>query len=272
MQEYLDKLEKRLKLKGFSPRTVKSYKYNISNFLRFSNKKPENVQKEDIETYFMTLINKGSQSNTVRLNYSCLKFFFTWVVPRNINFHSIDQPKKKKSLPKVLTKTEIGKMISCTFNLKHKLLIELLYSSGLRVSEAINLKINEIDIENNIVRVNQGKGKKDRISILSERFKKDLLNYLCKERDNNIYLLCKGNSHIVLKTAQRIVGIAAKKAKLNKRVTPHMLRHSFATHLLENGTDIRYIQKLLGHSRLETTQIYTKVSNNDLKNIKSPLD
>jgi len=272
MQEYLDKLEKRLKLKGFSPRTIKSYKYNISNFLKFVNKKPENVQKEDIESYFMTLINKGKQTATIRLNYSCLKFFFTWIVPKEINFHSIDQPKKKKSLPKVLAKSEIEKMIKITSNLKHKLLIELLYSSGLRVSEAINLKINEIDIENNVVRVNQGKGKKDRISILSERFKKDLLNYLCKKRDNDIYLFSKGNSHVVLKTAQGVVAIAAKKAGLNKKVTPHMLRHSFATHLLENGTDIRYIQKLLGHSRLETTQIYTKVSNNDLKNIKSPLD
>ena len=272
MQEYLDELEKRLKLKGFSPRTIKSYKYNIGKFFEFVKKKPENVQKEDIEAYFMTLINKGKQTATIRLNYSSLKFFFTWIVPREINFHSIDQPKKKKSLPKVLIKSEIERMIKATTNLKHKLLIELLYSSGLRVSEAINLKVNEIDIENNSVRVNQGKGKKDRISILSEHFKKDLLKYLCQKRDNNIYLFSKGDSHIVLKTAQRIVAIAAKKAGLDKKVTPHMLRHSFATHLLENGTDIRYIQKLLGHSRLETTQIYTKVSNNDLKNIKSPLD
>ena len=272
MQEYLDELEKRLKLKGFSPRSIKSYKYNISNFLKFVNKKPENVLKDDIESYFMKLINKGFEPATIRLNYACIKFFFSFVVPREINFNLIDLPKKKKSLPKVLTKTEIESMIENTKNLKHKLLIELLYSSGLRVSESISLKISDIDTENNTVRINQGKGKKDRFSVLSEKFKKDLLKYLCQKRDNNIYLFCKGDYHIVLKTAQRIVENAAKKAKINKKVTPHMLRHSFATHLLENGTDIRYIQKLLGHSRLETTQIYTHVSNRDIKNIKSPLD
>lgn len=272
MEEYLERLEQRLKLKGFSRNTIKVYKYNLSNFLKFVKKKPEYVLKEDIESYFTYLINKGFKVASIRLNYASLKFFFTWIVPRDINFIAIDRPKKEKRLPMVLAKKDIKEMINNTSNLKHKLLIELLYSSGLRVSEAINLKIQDIDIENNVVRVNYGKGAKDRVSILSNKFKEDLLKYLCKKRDNEVFLFSKGDNHIVLKTAQRIVENAAKKAKLNKRVTPHMLRHSFATHLLEDGVDIRHIQKLLGHSRLETTQIYTHVSNRDIKNIRSPLD
>ncbi|MBT7474634.1 tyrosine-type recombinase/integrase, partial [Candidatus Woesearchaeota archaeon] len=195
-----------------------------------------------------------------------------WVIPRNIDFVKIDTPKKEKKLPKVLSKKDILSMIDNTENLKHKLLLEILYSSGLRVGEAVNLKISDIDVDRNIIRVNQGKGSKDRQSILSKKLKEDLLKYLCTKRDNDIYLFSKRENHIVIKTAQKIVDNAAKRVKLNKKVTPHMLRHSFATHLLENGTDIRYIQKLLGHSRLETTQIYTHVANNDLKNIKSPLD
>jgi len=272
MQEYIQELEKRLKLKGYSLKTIKVYKYNTIKFLKFIKKDPKNVLKQDIEGYFIHLINKNFKSASIRLNYACLKFFFIYVIPLKINFKIIDMPRKEKKLPKVLTRSEIKKMIEVTTNLKHKLLIELLYSSGLRIGEAIKLKIQDINIENNLIRVNEGKGKKDRISILSENFKKDLLVYLCKKRDNNVFLFCKGNGHIVIKTGQRIVEIAAKKAGIIKKVTPHMLRHSFATHLLDNGVDIRYIQRLLGHSNLETTQIYTHVSNNDVKNIVSPLD
>jgi site-specific recombinase XerD len=272
MQNYIEKLEYRMKLKGFSPKTIKSYTYNTQNFLNFIKINPEKVSKEDIESHFANLIKKGYMSASIKLNYASIKFFFTWVIPRNIDFVKIDTPKKEKKLPKVLSKKDILSMIDNTENLKHKLLLEILYSSGLRVGEAVNLKISDIDVDRNIIRVNQGKGSKDRQSILSKKLKEDLLKYLCTKRDNDIYLFSKRENHIVIKTAQKIVDNAAKRVKLNKKVTPHMLRHSFATHLLENGTDIRYIQKLLGHSRLETTQIYTHVANNDLKNIKSPLD
>ncbi len=272
MEEYLEKLDYRMKLKGFSPKTIKSYSYNLKQFLSFIDKNPEKVSKEDIESYFANLIKKDYMSASIKLNYASIKFFFTWVIPKNIDFVKIDTPKKEKKLPRVLSKKEILSMINNTKNLKHKLLLEVLYSSGLRVGEAVNLKIIDIDVDRNIIRVNQGKGSKDRQSILSEKLKEDLLKYLCTKRDNDIYLFSKKETHIVIKTAQKIVANAAKRSELNKKVTPHMLRHSFATHLLEDGVDIRYIQKLLGHSRLETTQIYTHVANNDLKNIKSPLD
>jgi integrase/recombinase XerD len=272
MQEYIERLEYRMKLKGFSPKTIKVYKYNIQKFLNHIEIDPEKVSKEEIESYFANLINKGYMAASIKLNYASIKFFFTGVLPKNIDFVKIDTPKKGKKLPKVLSKKEILSMITDTKNLKHKLLLEVLYSSGLRVSEAVNLKISNIDVDRDIIRVNKGKGSKDRQSILSKRLKEDLLKYLCTKRNNDIYLFSKNEGHIVIKTAQKIVANAAKRSKLNKKVTPHMLRHSFATHLLENGTDIRYIQKLLGHSRLETTQIYTHVADNDLRNIKSPLD
>jgi len=272
MQDYIEKLEYRMKLKGFSPKTIKTYTYNVSQFIKFVSKDPEKVSKEDIESYFANLIDKKYMSASIKLNYASLKFFFSWVIPRNIDFIKIDTPKKTKQLPRVLSKKDIISMINNTKNLKHKLMIEILYSSGLRVGEAVKLKLNDIDADRNVIRINQGKGNKDRQSILSNKLKEDLLKYLCTKRDNDIYLFSKNESHIVIKTAQKIVSNAAKKAKLNIKVTPHMLRHSFATHLLEDGVDIRYIQKLLGHSRLETTQIYTHVANNDLRNIKSPLD
>ena len=147
MQEYIERLEYRMKLKGFSPKTIKVYKYNIQNFLNHIEIDPERVAKEDIESYFANLIEKGYMSASIKLNYASIKFFFTWVLPKNIDFVKIDTPKKEKKLPKVLSKKEILSMIDSTENLKHKLLLEVLYSSGLRVGEAVNLKISDIDVD-----------------------------------------------------------------------------------------------------------------------------
>jgi len=180
-------------------------------------------------------------------------------------------PKREKKLPKVLSKEDILTMINKTKNIKHRLLIKLLYSSGLRVSEAIKIKKQDFDFKRNLIRIEQGKGKKDRYTLLAKNLRNDLLRFFCKHNIKD-YLFCGRKDHLTIKSAQKIVDNAAKKARINRKVTPHMLRHSFATHLLENGVDIRYIQHLLGHSNLQTTQIYTKVSNLDILKIKSPLD
>ena len=180
-------------------------------------------------------------------------------------------PKKKKTLPKVLSKEEINLIINNIKNSKHKLMIEILYSSGLRLSELINLKREDINLNENTIRINQAKGKKDRLTILSQKVKKELQIYLVKTefKTKNLFETNR-NKKYTKKSIQEIL----KKASIiiSKHITPHQLRHSFATHLLESGTDIRYIQRLLGHSKLETTSIYTYVAKNKLENIKSPYD
>jgi len=165
-------------------------------------------------------------------------------------------------------------MLEATANLKHKLLMEIMYASGLRVSEAIKLKIKDIDLAEGIIRVNLGKEKKDRQTILSKRAIEDLKTFLETREDDNQYLFtgAQNKGYLSTRSAQKIVLQAAKLAGIKKDISCHNLRHSFATHLLEKGVDIRYIQKLLGHKRLETTQLYTQVSTQKLKEISSPLD
>ena len=147
-----------------------------------------------------------------------------------------------------------------------------LYSSGLRVSEIVKVKISDLDTNKLVVLVRQGKGRKDRLSIFAKSMKSLLLEYLCQRKADSKFLFPGRKGHIHVKTVQKVLEQASKKAKLNKKVTPHMLRHSFATHLLEQGTDIRYIQSLLGHRNLKTTEIYTRVSKTRLEKIQNPLD
>ena len=173
----------------------------------------------------------------------------------------------------MLSKEEIERMLAKTTNPKHNFLISLMYSAGLRVSETIKIHMRDFDLDRKIIMVRQGKGQKDRCTLLSEKLipilKKQLL---LKKPGDYLFTGAQGNGHLTSESAEKIIKRAAETAGIAKKVSCHSLRHSFATHLLEAGTSIRYIQELLGHSRLETTQIYTKVANNNLQNIKSPLD
>ena len=175
----------------------------------------------------------------------------------------------------MLDKEEIQAMISNTKNVKHRLFLKFLYGSGLRVSEATSIKIEDLNVEERMGMVVSGKGRKDRHIILSEGFVKDIPKYLKKRANkagNNPFLFNIGDRCITTKMGQKIVKLAASRLGMTKRVFPHALRSSFATHLLENGTDIRIIQELLGHSNLSTTERYTKVSREQLKKVRSPLD
>jgi len=241
--------------------------------LNFASKSPKEITNEDIKRYLESLSNKEVSNATLNLAINALNFYYTQVLKRKF-FFDIKHPKKEKRLPVVLTKNEIRRMLEVTKNLKHKLLMEIMYASGLRVSEVIKLKISDIDLEEGIIRVNLGKGKKDRQTILSKRAIEDLKTFVGTKKDNNQYLFtgAQNKGHLSTRSAQKIVLQTAKLAGIKKDVSCHSLRHSFATHLLEKGVDIRYIQKLLGHRRLETTQIYTQVSTQKLKEIESPLD
>ncbi|MEA3414440.1 MAG: site-specific tyrosine recombinase/integron integrase [Nanoarchaeota archaeon] len=270
-EKALENLKQKLVFRGFSLQTVKSYVYNSKKFLEYLDESSQKVDEMAVKEYFQNLYDKKYDVSTIRLVKASLDFLIKNVLRKNFVIEDIPYPKKKKTLPKVLSKNEIKIIFNETINQKHKLILQMLYSSGIRLNELINLKREDIDPSRKTILISQGKGKKDRITILSEKLSKDLFDYICKTEFKTKYLFESSRTKkYSQKTIQKILEKSSK--KLNKKVTPHMLRHSFATHLLESGTDIRYIQKLLGHSNLETTSIYTKVANTDLLKIKSPLD
>ncbi|MFA6426883.1 MAG: site-specific tyrosine recombinase/integron integrase [Candidatus Magasanikbacteria bacterium] len=263
-------LERELRIRNYSRSTIDSYVHYNEELLRFCQKDPREANTEDIKNYLDYLGQKVS-SSTVAVAYNALHFYYGQIWKRNFFLH-IKQPKKNKYLPVVLSKEEVNKMIEVTTNPKHNCIISLLYGTGVRVSELTHIKMCDIDIDRKMLRVFQGKGKKDRLVVLPRK----LLSILevqagLKNKDDFLFTNGRGE-RLTEATIQKIVSQAAQKAGLRKKVSPHTLRHSFATHLLENGTDIRYIQELLGHAKLQTTQIYTHVARNNLAEIKSPLD
>lgn len=265
-----DNLARELRIRNYSKKTADSYiRYN-QEFLRFCEKDPREAMAEDIKNYLDYLACEWSAS-TVSVAYNALLFYYKTIWRRQF-FVNLPHPRKEKHIPVVLAKEEVKKMINLPSNPKHHCIISLLYGAGLRVSELTHIKMRDIDFDRNLLRVFQGKGKKDRMTLLPEALKEILIKQENLKIPND-YLFTNGRgSRLTEATIQKIVVSTAKKAGIAKNVTPHTLRHSFATHLLENGTDIRYIQELLGHAKLQTTQIYTHVANNNLKNIVSPLD
>ena len=268
----LDKLETELKIRGFSKRTVDTYIFHAKKFLEFVKKNPSSVIEDDAKRFIAYLMTtKRYKPGSVNLALSSLKFFYKEIL-QNTAFNAVKAPKLEKKLPTVLTKEEVKKLLSVLENPKHRLLVEFLYSSGLRVSECVSLKIDDLDLTEKIGKIKHGKGNKERYIILSDNLILHLNEYMKNKKDSTSYIFSVNNRPITIRQAQKIVKDAANKAGIRKRVFCHALRSSFATHLLESGTDIRVIQELLGHSNLSTTQIYTKVSTQQLKKVKSPLD
>lgn len=265
MQE-LEKLKTELKLRGFSHLTVRNYAFFVEKFLKQSNKSIDIVTEDDVKAYLGDLISNKSKSTTM-LAAAALKFFFTEILKKPVS--GIKIPKKDRKLPEVLTKDEVKALIASAETKKSKLMISLLYSSGLRVSELVKLKSQDVRFEENIGWARGGKGGKDRMFILSNQLVHELQDYLSKKEYNYIF---SKEKPLTTRNVQKIIKRLRDKASINKKVTPHTLRHSFATHLLESGTDIRLIQTLLGHASLSTTQLYTHVSSEQLKKIQNPLD
>ncbi|MDP2906996.1 MAG: tyrosine-type recombinase/integrase [Nanoarchaeota archaeon] len=269
--EILKKLETELKLRGFSPNTVKAYTTANTLFLEWIKKQPEQVTEQDVKDYLGHLISdKKIAPSSIALKKAALKFLFDEILKKGIvNFKT---PKIPKQVPVVLTRDEVRKLIDSAGSYKSKVIIQFLYSSGLRLSELINLKINDLEIKEKIGWVRRGKGNKDRMFLLSETIIKELEKYMLTLDANEKYLFPGVEGHVSARNVQKIIENATERACLRKKVHPHMLRHCFATHLLDAGVDIRKIQELLGHANLQTTQIYTSVSKEELKKVKSPLD
>src|SRR4030067_1320464 len=268
----LKKLETELKLRGFSKQTSKMYLFYNRKFLEFIKKDPEEIKDDDIKEFLACKMSDDSLSNaSISLIKASLKFFYMEMLGKNMSL--IKTPKATKRLPVVLSREEIKNLLDNTENIKHSLLIELLYSTGLRLSECINLQYCDLDLNDGIGWVRLGKGAKDRIFIVSDIFKKDLLDYIEKKNAGGKgYIFSINGRKMSSSGIQHAIKISAERAGIDKPVHVHTLRHSFATHLLENGVDIRKIQKLLGQSNLPTTEIYTQVSSEEIKKLKSPLD
>ncbi len=266
-EDYLKELQELCVLKGFSVQTKKTYLFQVEKFLNFCKKSSLNLSPESVKCYLLSM---DLSTNTSRLAYASLKFFFLNILLIKEFTEKVPVKKKIKLLPKVISKENIKKMLEITKNLKHKIIMELLYSSGIRLNELLNLKRKDLDFDRNIINVRLGKGAKDRITLMSESLKIDLLKYYSTYEFKTEFVLEGRNGKYTKRSVQEVLEQLGK--KLDIKLTPHMLRHSFATHLLEQGTDIRHIQKLLGHSDLKTTEIYTHVSNTNLSKIKNPLD
>jgi integrase/recombinase XerD len=272
--EKTEKFKDWLRSRRYSESTVTTYSEALKTFLKYYHDKPVNeISNDDVIIFNNKYIlgNKFSASFQNQI-VNAIKLFFLKVENTKMDIASVHRPKNPKQLPKVLSEKEIAQIINALDNVKHKCMMSLIYSAGLRRSELLNMRIKDIDSKRMVVYINQAKGKKDRIAPLSETILQ-LLRVYFKEYKPKDYLF-EGQSGdiynerslaLVLKRACNLAGI-------KKDVNLHMLRHSYATHLLENGTDLRYIQELLGHSSSRTTEIYTHVSNRAISKITSPLD
>lgn len=264
-----------LRSKRYSESTIATYTDALKTFLRFYINKPINeITNEDVIEFNNKYIFENKYSVTFQNQVvNALKLFFRTVENKTIVVEAIHRPKRPKLLPNVLSKEEVKLILDAPVNLKHKAMLSLIYSCGLRCGELLNLKPEHIDSKRGLVIVKQAKGRKDRIIPLSIKILELLRNYYktCKPINYLFEGQTKGKKYDE-RSLQQVLKQSLIKAEITKPVTLHWLRHSYATHLLENGTDLRYIQELLGHSRSTTTEIYTHVSNKQLQRIRSPFD
>lgn len=256
-----------------SKSTLKTYKTFVQRFLEFQKDNLDTITNRSIELFIeKEIAGKNYAISTHRQCVSALKHFATLHRFPELEAEQISSPRKSKYLPVVLSKEEVIDLLRATRNLKHRAVFALLYSSGLRVGESINLQQKDIDIDRRQITIRAGKGRKDRVVIMAESFIPLLLNYLGTYRPRTYFVESPQGGPYSSSSIRAALHHACKLAHIKKRVTPHTLRHSFATHMLENGIDLRHIQSLLGHSKPETTMIYTHVTQKDLMKIKSPLD
>jgi site-specific recombinase XerD len=264
-----------LKLKGYSQSTFRTYTGEFHRLLRLLGKVPvKELTKDHVQSYLLWLLQKKNASETgVHTAVNAIKFYFEAVEGRGREFYYLPRPKRPQKLPAILAEEEVFTLIQKTANLKHRALLMTSYSAGLRVSELVNLKIEDIDSKRMMIHIHEGKGKRDRMVPLSVKLLEVLRQYFTLHKPKT-YLFegPKPGEPYSARSAQHILHEAKRAAGIRKKGSVHMLRHSFATHLLEAGTDIRYIQTFLGHGNLKTTMRYTHVTHFKIESLKSPLD
>ncbi|MBK3519923.1 site-specific tyrosine recombinase/integron integrase [Carboxylicivirga marina] len=270
IQDYI----KILTLQGASKRTIENYASQIKKLKDYYEGKPvSKISDEEIRDYLFFLREELSYSwSAQNIVVSAVKRYILSMTEREINELLIPRPVTKKTLPKVLEKEEIEAILRQNIFIKHKCLLYLLYATGIRCGELINLKVEDVKFDTHVIEIKKGKGDKGRIVSMPDKLKHLLLAYFRREKPSIFVFEGQNGGKYSPSSVQRVVRKAVVKAGIDKRVTPHMLRHSFATHLHDSGMDIRNIQKLLGHSSTKTTEIYTYISKRDISKLKSPLD
>jgi integrase/recombinase XerD len=268
-------LTREMRLRNYSLKTIKAYKSCLRSFVHyFSPQHPRDLSSEEIRSYLLHLIDEEKYAAaTINQVFNALRFLYVELYKMPFTIESIPRPQKELKLPNVLSQEEVLKIFSKVKNLKHKTLLMLIYSAGLRVGESVQLKISDIDGERKMIHLRSAKGKKDRYTLLSDAALDALRIYYKKYRPKEYLFEGQGERvHLSERSIQHVFERAVKTAGIRKPISLHSLRHSFATHLLESGVDLRYIQELLGHNSSKTTEIYTHVSKKSLGKIVNPLD
>ncbi|MGQ9820137.1 MAG: site-specific tyrosine recombinase/integron integrase [Candidatus Kapaibacteriales bacterium] len=260
-----------LNIRNYSENTIKNYNHALVQFAKWNNQNKD-LNEDTLFAYVEHLKHLSKSYSYVKNSIMAIRLFSELVLGKRIKNDYLRQIKREKKLPEVLSVDEVKKVIESLDNIKHRAIISLIYSCGLRISECINLKIADIDSSRMLIRINQGKGKKDRYVQLSTKLLELLWEY---------YKLYKPTEHLFEgqfkdeyspRSIQKILKNALQKCNIHKKITVHSLRHSFATHLVEQGTDIRIIKEILGHKDIRTTQIYTHISSANISKIKNPFD
>ena len=259
--------------RGLRNETIRTYTVCLAKFFRVCRKDPRCITQRDILAYIDWLGEWGKSGSTLNVHFNALRFFYEQVLRKSLTVH-LQPPRVRKRLPEFLTQEEVVRLFAAIENEKHKLIIKLLYATGMRVSELVKLKVHDFQFDHNYGWIRDGKGGKDRLFVVAQKLKSELQEWIhLHHLDYESWLFSGlGKHHISSHTIRLIVKRATQKAKILKNVHPHTLRHSFATHLLENGYALTDVQPLLGHSKMETTMIYAPLARPKLLNVKSPLD
>lgn len=272
MSKLRDDFIVQLKLQGLSDKTIEGYLDNMKGLTRYFKKSPLELKTEDIQKYLYHLLeDRKLAKSSVQRTLAALKKFYKLMLPGSTIMDSFQSIKYKNKLPQVLSKEQIKKIIDATPSMKAKAIVMVLYSAGIRLRECINLKIVDIESAQKRIRIENGKGEVDRYTVLSTQTLNVLRDYFGGYRPQT-YLFNGRNGPLCQRSVEKIVSNAGIKAAIGKPVHPHVLRHSFATHLLESGVSLPVIQKLLGHKSIKTTMVYLHVSHTIISKVKSPLD
>lgn len=270
MSNLIEIVIREMEIRNFSQKTVQAYVRVFKDFYRACKKPLRSATEDDIKKYLHAKQKRGLSSQTIAVYANAINFLYRDIY-RQAGYQPIRHPKHSKKLPVILSRSEIKSLLAVIPNAKHRLLIALAYGAGLRVSEIVMLRVQDVDCDEFLLHIKNAKGKKDRLSVVPESLGHDIRNMIAGKQADEYLLASDRGGRLTERSAQAVFTRALKRAGINKPATFHSLRHSFATHLLENGTDVRYVQELLGHANIRTTQLYTHLTNPALKNIRSPL-
>ncbi|MFH1620759.1 MAG: tyrosine-type recombinase/integrase [Patescibacteria group bacterium] len=270
IQENIRRTYQEMRLRNYSPKTVRSYLTCIREYLSSHPNAVQRCDQEELRSFLLAKYDDDYSSQTINLYLNAIKFYYREVLRIPDTLH-LRFAKRSKKLPAILSRAEIQRIFASIANSKHRILAALSYGAGLRVSEVVRLRIEDLDLSELTVHIKQAKGRKDRLSVIPGGLIDELKSLSAGRVSTECLFASERGGRLSERTAQIVFERALKQAGITKNATFHSLRHSFATHLLENGVDVRYVQELLGHQNIRTTQIYTHVTNPRLKNIKSPL-